>query len=199
MGPVLSGRHPLRWAEGSKNGRGADLGAFWGSAISWLAIAVAGAVASFSAGILVTLAGERFLLRLRDRVFAHVQRIPLDFLDQSRLGDLMTRLTDDLESVEGFVVSGLVRTATAAVSVIAFAMAALLVRWDLALASFALAPLFWLVSRAIGGRFQAAAAEERAGNGCTGRAWSGCGRGWPRRGWPPSTVLWSVSSRRSVC
>ncbi|MFF5083148.1 ABC transporter ATP-binding protein [Actinoplanes sp. NPDC000266] len=142
-----------------------NLRAFWAPATSWLVIAVAGAAASYFAGILVTLAGERFLLRLRDRVFAHVQRIPLDFLDQSRLGDLMTRLTDDLESVEGLVVSGLVRTATAGVSVIAFATAALLVRWELALASFALAPLFWLVSRAIGGRFQAAAAEERAGNG----------------------------------
>ncbi|MFG1997107.1 ABC transporter ATP-binding protein [Actinoplanes sp. NPDC048988] len=142
-----------------------DIHAFWKPAISWLVIAVAGAAASFSAGLLVTLAGERFLLRLRGRMFAHAQRVPLDFLDQSRLGDLMTRFTDDLESVEGFVVSGLVRTATAAVSVIAFATAALLVRWDLALASFALAPLFLVVSRAIGGRFQAAAAEERAGNG----------------------------------
>ncbi|MFC3738747.1 ABC transporter ATP-binding protein [Paractinoplanes deccanensis] len=141
------------------------LNAFWGPAVTWLAIAVAGAVASFSAGVLVSLAGERFLLRLRDRLFAHVQRIPLDFLDQSRLGDLMARFTDDLESVENFVVSGLVRSATAAISVVAFATAAFLVRWDLALAACVLAPLFWLVSRAIGGRFQAVAAEERAGNG----------------------------------
>ncbi|MEV6345947.1 ABC transporter ATP-binding protein [Actinoplanes sp. NPDC051851] len=142
-----------------------DVSAFWAPAATWLVVAIVGAVATFVGGCLVALAGERFLLRLRDRTFAHVQRVPLDFLDQSRLGDLMTRLTDDIESVEGFVVSGMIRTGTALVSVVAFATCAFLIRWELALAACALIPLFWLVSTVIGGRFQAAAAEERAGNG----------------------------------
>ena len=141
------------------------LSAFWSPAALWLGAAVIGAVATFRADCMTSLAGERFLFRLRNRVFAHVQRLPLDFLDSSRLGDLMTRLTDDVEAIEGLVASGLIRTVTATVSVVAFATAAFVIRWDLALAACALVPIFWLVSRSISGRVQDAALDERESNG----------------------------------
>jgi len=141
------------------------LSAFWSPAALWLGAAVIGAVATFRADCMTSLAGERFLFRLRNRVFAHVQRLPLDFLDSSRLGDLMTRLTDDVEAIEGLVASGLIRTVTATVSVVAFATAAFVIRWDLALAACALVPIFWLVSRSISGKVQDAALDERESNG----------------------------------
>jgi len=141
------------------------LSAFWAPAAMWLGAAIVGAVATFYGDCMTTLAGERFLFRLRNSVFAHVQKLPLDFLDNSRLGDLMTRLTDDVEAIEGLVASGLIRTATAAISVVTFAVAAFVIRWDLALAACALVPIFWLVSRSIGGRVQEAALDERESNG----------------------------------
>ena len=141
------------------------LSAFWLPAGIWLAVAVAGAVATFYGDCMTTLAGERFLFRLRNGVFGQVQRLPLDFLDNSRLGDLMTRLTDDVEAIEGLVASGLIRTVTAGVSVVTFAVAAFVIRWDLALAACVLVPIFWLVSRSIGGRVQQAAFDERESNG----------------------------------
>ena len=141
------------------------LSAFWSPAALWLGAAAIGAYATFRADCMTTLAGERFLFRLRNSVFAHVQRLPLDFLDNSRLGDLMTRLTDDVEAIEGLVASGLIRTVTAVVSVVAFATAAFVIRWDLALVACLLVPVFWLVSRSIGGRVQAAALDERESNG----------------------------------
>jgi ATP-binding cassette subfamily B protein len=141
------------------------LSAFWSPAVLWLGAAVVGALATFKADMRTTLAGENFLFRLRNSVFGHVQKLPLDFLDNSRLGDLMTRLTDDVEAIEGLVASGLIRTVTAVVSVVAFATAAFVIRWDLALAACALVPVFWLVSRSIGGKVQQAALDERESNG----------------------------------
>jgi len=141
------------------------LSAFWAPAAMWLGAAIAGAVATFYGDCMTTLAGERFLFRLRNSVFGHVQKLPLDFLDNSRLGDLMTRLTDDVEAIEGLVASGLIRTVTAAISVVTFAVAAFVIRWDLALAACALVPIFWLVSRSIGGKVQSAALDERESNG----------------------------------
>ena len=141
------------------------LSAFWAPAGMWLGAAIVGAVATFYGECKTTLAGERFLFRLRNSVFGHVQKLPLDFLDNSRLGDLMTRLTDDVEAIEGLVASGLIRTATAAISVVTFAVAAFVIRWDLALVACALVPIFWLVSRSIGGKVQAAALDERESNG----------------------------------
>lgn len=124
-----------------------DLAAFWTPAAGWLGIAVAAVLMTFIGDYATTLAGERFLLRLRDRVFAHVQTLSPEFFDRGRLGDLMARLTDDIEAVEELVASGLVRLVTAVVSAVFFVAAAFAVRWDLALVACALVPVFLLVTR----------------------------------------------------
>ncbi|GLZ13440.1 protein-tyrosine-phosphatase [Actinomadura sp. NBRC 104425] len=142
-----------------------DLDAFWRPALSWLALALAAGLVSFGGEYTTALAGERFLLRLRDGVFAHIQRMSPDFFDRRRLGDLMARLTDDIEAIEELVASGLVQAVTALVSVVFFAGAALYVRWDLALVACALVPLFVVTAKVFAARLHAAAARERASNG----------------------------------
>ncbi|MEV5750326.1 ABC transporter ATP-binding protein [Actinoallomurus sp. NPDC052308] len=142
-----------------------NLHAFWTPALMWLGVTVLSGVATFGGSYLTTLVGERFLLRLRDAVFAHVQRLSPDFLDNRDLGDLMIRLTGDIEAIEQFAASGVIGAVTAAVSAVFFAGAALYVRWDLALVSFAVAPLFWLAMRNFTARFRDAAVQERASDG----------------------------------
>jgi ABC-type multidrug transport system fused ATPase/permease subunit len=100
------------------------LAGFWTPAGAWLASACVAALAMFAAGYLTSLAGERFMLRLRDAVFAHAQRLSPGFFEERRLGDLMVRLTGDVEVVEQLACSGLVTTACSAISVILFAGAA---------------------------------------------------------------------------
>jgi ATP-binding cassette, subfamily B, bacterial len=122
-------------------------------------------VAMFADGYLTSLARERFLLRLRDSVFGHAQRLSLDFFDRQRLGDLMIRLGDDLETIEGLVCSGLAGMAGSVVSVLLFTGAAFLINWSLTLLACAVAPLFWLVSKGFSGRLAVAAERERAASG----------------------------------
>jgi ATP-binding cassette subfamily B protein len=139
--------------------------AFWPLAGAWLGIAVATSAAMFASGYLTSLASERFLLRLRDSVFAHAQRLSPDFFGRQRLGDLMVRLIDDVEVIEALVSSGFVQTVTAAVSVVLFAAAAVVIQWQLALVTFAVAPLFWLASKGFSGRLGQATGRERAVSG----------------------------------
>jgi ATP-binding cassette, subfamily B, bacterial len=134
---------------------------FWPLAVGWLGIAVATGAAMFTSGYLRSLASERFLLRLRDSVFAHTQQLSPDFFSKSRLGDLMVRLIDDVAVIEGVVFSGLVATATAAVSVGLFAAAAVVIQWQLALITFAVAPMFWLVTKGFSARLGRASGRER--------------------------------------
>ncbi|WP_327107528.1 ABC transporter ATP-binding protein [Nonomuraea glycinis] len=142
-----------------------DLDAFWGPAFSWLALAVVAGLASLAGTYATAVGAERFLLRLRDRVFSHVQRLSPDFSENRRLGDLMARLTDDIEAIEELMGSGLVKLFTTIASVIFFAGAAFYVRWDLALVTMALVPLFLVVSKVFASRFRTAAARERRSNG----------------------------------
>jgi len=111
------------------------------------------------------LAAGRVQLRLRDSVFSRAQRLPADYVDERRLGDLLVRLTDDVAVVENAIASGPVTLVTSAVSVVAFAAAALVIRWDLALVAFAAAPAFWLLARSFSGPVRRAADAERAASG----------------------------------
>jgi ATP-binding cassette subfamily B protein len=138
------------------------LGRFPRLAAPWAAIAAVAALAMGGSGYLTALAGERFVVRLRGSIFGHIQRLAPDFLSTTPPGDLVVRLTEDIEILEGFIASGSVTILAAAVSLVLFAAAVVVIQWQLALAAFAAVPLFWLLSRLFAGRFSAAADQERA-------------------------------------
>src|SRR5690606_34945485 len=141
-----------------------DLGAFWKPAFLWLGLAILAGGASFCGDYITALGGERFLLALRDKVFAHLQTLTPDFFDNRRLGDLMARLTDDIEAIEELLGSGMVRLLTTLISVVFFVGAAFYIRWDLALVTLALVPAFIVASKLFASRFRTASARERRSN-----------------------------------
>ncbi|MFI9603367.1 ABC transporter ATP-binding protein [Streptomyces sp. NPDC052043] len=142
-----------------------SLSAFWGPAAAWLGAAALGAFVGYLGNSLAIRTAERFVLRLRAKVFRHVQDLPPHFFQQHRQGDLLARLTGDVEAIEQLVVSGLVGTVSAAFSAVFYATAAFWLRWDLALATFLLAPLFLFTARRFSGRIKKASQDERAADG----------------------------------
>lgn len=142
-----------------------DLGGFWVPAGIWIGMTAIGGLTSFGGGILVSWVSERFLLRLRDSVYAHLQRLSPDFFARHDTGDLVARVTSDIEMVEELTASGMVDTVSAIVTAVFYAGAALIVSWQLALASFILAPLFWLAARSFSKKIKPVARDERDYNG----------------------------------
>lgn len=142
-----------------------SLSAFWGPAAKWLAISVFGALIGYAGNSAAVWVAERFVIRLRARVFSHVQILPPHFFQRHRQGDLVERVTGDVEAIEQMVVSGVVQTVSAVFSTVFFFCAALMLRWDLALATFVLAPLFWLAARQFATRIKTAARQERVADG----------------------------------
>ncbi|MFG1670259.1 ABC transporter ATP-binding protein [Streptomyces sp. Y7] len=142
-----------------------SLSAFWGPAAAWLGVAALGALVGYLGNSLATWTAERFVLRLRAKVFRHVQDMPPHFFQQHRRGDLVERLTGDVEAIEQMVVSGVVGTVAAAFSALFYSAAALWLRWDLALVTFVLAPLFLLAARRFAGRIRTASQDERVADG----------------------------------
>ncbi|MFG3022080.1 ABC transporter ATP-binding protein [Streptomyces sp. NPDC048254] len=142
-----------------------SLSAFWGPAGAWLLVAALGAFVGYLGNSLATWTAERFVLRLRAKVFRHVQDLPPHFFQRHRQGDLVERLTGDVEAIEQMVVSGVVGTVAAAFSAVFYAAAAFWLRWDLALATFVLAPLFLFAARRFSGRIRTASQDERVADG----------------------------------
>ncbi|MFC9278211.1 ABC transporter ATP-binding protein [Streptomyces collinus] len=145
--------------------RQGSLAAFWSPAVRWLGVAVAGALVAYAGNSLAAWATERFVMRLREHVFDHVQRLPPHFFQRHRQGDLLSRLTGDVEAIETMVVSGLVGAASAAFSALFYAAAAFWLRWDLAAATFVLAPLFWLAARRFSGSLRDVSRDGRVADG----------------------------------
>ena len=58
--------------------------------------------------IVVGKAGERLLYQLRLRIFAHIQRLGLEFYEKELSGRILTRVTGDVDSLANFVQTGVV-------------------------------------------------------------------------------------------
>ncbi|WSQ37957.1 ABC transporter ATP-binding protein/permease [Streptomyces sp. NBC_01224] len=142
-----------------------SVSAFWKPAGQWVAVAVIGAVVGYLGNSLAAWVAERFVMRLRARVFSHLQTLPPHFYQRNRRGDLVERLTGDVEAIEALVVSGIVGAASALFSTVFYAAAALWLRWDLALATFVMVPLFWFTTTRFAGPLRAVSRRGRAADG----------------------------------
>ena len=116
-------------------------------AAAYVGIAVAGGLLSFVDDYLCTWVGERFVLSLRTNLFAHLHRMSLGFFERRQLGDLMSRLSSDVNAIEQLVLSGVMQVIAHGVKILIFGGLLFYLNWKLALASLIAAPLFALASR----------------------------------------------------
>ena len=142
-----------------------DFSAFWPLAGLMLTVALVSALLKFAGEYTATWVAERFMLRLRTEVVAHLHTLPPDTLRRRWHGDTVARLTMDIANIEQMVASGVIEVGSALISLVFFGTAALLISWPLALAVFAVAPVFWLAARVFGGRVQSLSREARRRDG----------------------------------
>jgi ATP-binding cassette subfamily B protein len=142
-----------------------ELAALAPIAAAYLGLALIGAAVSFADEYLATWVGERFLLDLRAKVFAHVHTLSADQLGHRRVGDLLARLTGDVGAIERFILSALAEGVSSIVRIAFFAGALVLLSWKLALAALIVAPLFYLLARRFGRLVKHAAREKRRRTG----------------------------------
>ncbi|HYI19257.1 MAG TPA: ABC transporter ATP-binding protein [Solirubrobacteraceae bacterium] len=145
-----------------------ELAALAPLAAAYVGLALASGVLSFADGYLAAWVGERFLLVLRTRVFAHVQGLSSHALDGRRLGDVLQRLTSDVQAIEAFVLSGLGDGVSALLRILFFGGALFLLSWQLALVSLVVAPLFFVLARHFSRLTRHAAREKRRRSGSLG-------------------------------
>ena len=115
---------------------------------------LAGLLVVFAIGTLATRAqmfqvgavGQRLLASLRSRLFAHFQRLPVAFFDRRQLGDLMSRVTNDVDTLNQLLSQGLTQLLGSLFGLVGIVVAMLLLNLPLALVSFILIPVIFLVT-----------------------------------------------------
>jgi len=82
--------------------------------------------------------GEKFILDLRIRLYAYLQKMSLSFFERTSTGELMSRVTNDLSALEHFVTHG---SALAAVDLIRLAGGSIILVLDYRLAALVVIPV----------------------------------------------------------
>jgi len=109
--------------------------------------------------------GQRFVFELRCRLFAHMQRLSLRFHDTQHRGDLITRLTSDIQAIQDLISNGLIVLGSNAFLLIGMLILMFWLNWQFAFVALAVAPLlFWTVFRYTH-RIKVAAREARVSTG----------------------------------
>ncbi|MFF2075465.1 ABC transporter ATP-binding protein [Kitasatospora sp. NPDC058162] len=141
------------------------LGLFLPVALGYAGLTLLAGALDFVDETASTWVSERFLLALRTDVFRHLQGLPLGFFERRRLGDVLSRLTADVEAVETFLLSGVLDAVAYVAELAVFLGVLFYLRWDLTLTALVVAPLFWITARRFSTRVKAASRERRRRSG----------------------------------
>ncbi|WP_037576249.1 ABC transporter ATP-binding protein [Phaeacidiphilus oryzae] len=85
--------------------------------------------------------GERILYGLRVKIFAHLQRLGLDFYEREMAGRIMTRMTTDVDALTSFLQTGVVTAVVSLLTFFGIFVALLVIDAQMALYVFAVLPL----------------------------------------------------------
>ncbi|MET8770428.1 ABC transporter ATP-binding protein [Streptomyces sp. NPDC004658] len=142
-----------------------DLHPFLWIAPAYLGLVLCSGVLGFADDVTSTWVGERFLLALRSDVFRHVQGLSLGFFERRRLGDVLSRVTGDVDAVETFLLSGVADALYYAVRLAVFLGLLFYLRWDLTALALVIVPLFWGAARHFSRLLKEASRERRRRSG----------------------------------
>ncbi len=95
---------------------------------------------------LLTMTGQRIVLDLRKQIFDHLLRLHVGFFDRTPVGKMMTRVTSDVDAINELFTSGVVTVFGDLMTLLGIMGALLLLNWRLALVTFAVLPLFFLLT-----------------------------------------------------
>ena len=115
-------------------------------ATGYMAAVALSSVLMYGQGILTTWLGQSVMYDLREEIFAKFQHLDLRFYDKNPVGRLMTRITNDVETLNELFSSGVV-TVFGDVFTLVFIVAAMLtMNWPLALVAFSVLPLVFFAA-----------------------------------------------------
>ena len=117
-----------------------DEGAVWLAASAFLVAVLLDWLVTWGYTRYTGRTAERLLFALRVRIFAHLQRLSLDFYDREMAGRVMTRMTTDVEAFSQLLQTGLITAIVSVFTCTGIAVLLAVLDWRLALAAGVVLP-----------------------------------------------------------
>jgi len=135
------------------------------ASIAVLAISVLDAICTYGEKYLTTSVGQWVSYDLRLTIYSHVQRLSLAFHDQKRTGDLISRVTDDIEAIQSFIMNGLLGVLINAMTLLGMIGVMFFLNWQFTLIALSVVPALFLLVYTYTRRIKKASREVRKKEG----------------------------------
>jgi ABC-type multidrug transport system fused ATPase/permease subunit len=99
---------------------------------------------------------------LRVRLYHHLQQLSLAYYDTTRVGTILSTLTSDVQTIQGFASASTLNIFTNTLTVVGMIVVMLLCRWDFALVALAVTPLLAVFVLRVNNAIRTAVKEVRA-------------------------------------
>ncbi|MGH9937843.1 MAG: ABC transporter ATP-binding protein, partial [Blastocatellia bacterium] len=114
------------------------------AAIATVVVAAVGAVASYTQNYLTTKVGQLVMLDLRQTLYHHIQRLSLSFYDRAKIGDLISRVTTDVDAIQNFVSTALLGIVVNTLTLVGMLAVMFYFNWRFTLIALSVAPILFL-------------------------------------------------------
>ncbi|RRD51257.1 ABC transporter ATP-binding protein [Buchananella hordeovulneris] len=137
-------------------GQGVDFAALWRVILLVAGIYLVSALLMWAQGYLLNVAVVRAMHRLRRRVEDKIHRLPLSYFDKTSRGDLLSRVTNDVDNLTNMLQQQLSGALSQVLTVLGVLLMMFTISWKLALVALIGLPLMGVMFGVIGPRSQAA-------------------------------------------
>jgi len=136
------------------------------ASLGLLAVAGIRDLSSFTQGYWSEKASQGAAYDMRNTIFAHLERLSFSYHDRAQTGQLMTRVTSDVEAVRNFTGAGILQLLNAIVMLLGSATILLISNWKLASLALLMVPaifvVFFVFLTRVGPRFRIV--QQKLGN-----------------------------------
>jgi ATP-binding cassette subfamily B multidrug efflux pump len=130
------------------------LDAVWVLALSYMACVALSSALNVTEAVMVNRMGQSILMDIRRKVFTHIQHMSMRTLDHFSSGRLITRATNDVETLNELFSDVLVNLFKDAFMLLGIVTMMLIMNWRLALVAFAVVPLIVLITVLVRGKLR---------------------------------------------
>jgi ATP-binding cassette subfamily B protein len=110
-----------------------------------LVIAALDAVSTYAEKYLTTSVGQWVTYDLRRTIYSHIQKLSLAFHDQKRTGDLISRVTSDIDAIQSFIAQGLLGILINLITLIGMVAVMFYLSWQFTLIALSVAPILFII------------------------------------------------------
>src|SRR3954467_1159163 len=130
-----------------------------------LLIAALDAICTYTEKYLTTSVSQWVTHDLRRTIYSHIQRLSLAYHDQKRTGDLISRVTDDVENIQSFIASGLLGMLVNVITLLGMVGVMFYLNWRFTLIALSVAPPLFAIVYSYTRRIKKASREVRKKEG----------------------------------